>query len=403
MTGSDAYLCTDKTGLSKWNCFTLKRFKLMKHLLTFFAVLSAMTGHAQQVETIEFGLPIHSMRIYDDTVFAATNQGMAYYSLKDKDGVHPYTDVCVVVYDFVKNGSRLLEAGSAGQCYYQHPQQPSRVYKSQPIGSGVMGYTFSKSADFGRCWWTTGYEQELLGRPSMAFNPMNTDEVLLYGLNEYVDCICPFLLRSADGLETFADVDFQMGEDRLMTFLQLVFSPDDDGVLMAATTKGLARSNDHGLTWKYLTGTTTLPGYVSIGEQYFVGVCFDDMRPNLIYALEMAPRNSVMSFTPYYIYRSVDGGSSWQVVGSVNMPDSSGPTTGMRGFQCYQGKLVWWADCRLFVISEPQLLIPITNTPTAMPAPSADVEQPQMVYDLLGRSHKNGRIRVEKGSKYIAK
>ena len=382
----------------------------MKHIiLSVLSLLAASTASAQMgVETLDFGVRINSMRVYDDTIFVATDQDVHYYNLNGTDGCKPYSCRTVVIYDLLKCGTQWLESYTKDKRFCQHPSHPERVYCSEPTDWQTMGYTLSKSADFGGTWWTTGRNDRLFpGRPSMAFNPLNDDEVLVYGVDEYVDCICPWMLSSTDRLETLKNVDFQTDEDRpMMQFMQLAFSPATDGEVLAATTCGLARSADHGRSWQFLKGDISRPGYVSPADELFVCVCFDAAKPAMVYALTDGRRKSNMDFTPYYIYRSADGGQSWQVIADINLPDSDQPTIGVCDLQCYKGMLLCRTDRQVYLIREPQRMVPLNNSPQNPSAigrePQAENATPQ-TYDLLGRQGQHGAVIVADGRKYLAK
>ncbi len=324
------------------------------------ATLCCMSVSAQ-VSTMEFDVPIHQMRIYDDVLYVSSDHAISRYQLSENGGFTPYLDADVVVYDFVMYDGRLLEAGTPEEHFVQHPARPWQLFQSAPLPQQVMGYQLRKSANFGGIWWSTGQELQVPGRPQFAFNPRNDDEMLVYGMNEYVDCICPFLLHSTDGLATFESVD--MAFDREMTAIyQIAFSPTEDNVLVAATTNGMARSEDGGATWTFTTPELQPP---------FTQLCFDDMHPNVVFATQVGELPTCICDEVeqvYIVHCSADGGKTWRAIAAFGTPltydQSPKPwrhTGCLQGLTCHYGNLYGWADEYIFMVQSPLNLSPIIN------------------------------------------
>ena len=144
---------------------------------------------AEGVQTLTLGSRINNVRIYGDTLFAATDASVQWVNLNDTR--QSGGDVlCVVVYDYLRSGAKRLDVYTDDARYQQHPLCPDKIYRSEQLPDGQMGYTLSRSADFGQTWWTTGLKAlQLPGRPQIAFNPLDANEMYLFGMNEYVDCI----------------------------------------------------------------------------------------------------------------------------------------------------------------------------------------------------------------------
>lgn len=327
------------------------------------------------VQTLTFGSRINNVRIYGDTLFAATDASVQWVDLNDARQSGGEV-LCVVVYDYLRSGTKRLDVYTDDACYQQHPLCPDKIYRSEQLSAGQMGYTLSLSADFGQTWWTTGLKElQLPGRPRIAFNPLDANEMYLFGMNEYVDCICPWVLHTTDGMETLQSVDWVMQEDREATsYMQMAFSPTEPGQLLMATTSGMARSTDGGATWDYTTGQ----------ERLFTDVCFDDREPHVAYAVEMLPSALCdQSWIHYAVLRSSDDGQSWVMFAEIDLPlYLTGSTTGLRGLQCHRGQLVCWADDHVYLIDtarQPGYVISNVDT--------ADRLQPVSTpsYDLTGR------------------
>ena len=357
-------------------------------IITCLAALAGLAAQAQtDVQTVDFGLPVHAIRIYGDTIFAATVASIHYSDLEGNTGPLYFLDV--VSYDLVKSGDRFYDTGDEAVRLSQHPLRPDCIYRSRPHCDGTMGYTLSRSADFGRTWWTTGlYELQLPGRPHLAFNPLNADEIIIYGMNEYVDCICPWMLRSHDGLETLQNVDFMMSEERTSTdIVDIAFSPATDGLLLMATTSGLARSTDGG----------NVRTYVDHFEGLFCGVCFDDEAPHVAYAAELLPMptGSDDYYTQYYnICRSDDDGLTWTIIATASQVLDGKATTALCDLQCHGGILFWRIDSRVSFVRQAQSRQAVTNG-VGRVAPEGPV--PSVSYDLLGRRTAASRLTVTDG------
>ena len=369
---------------------------MKQRIFSVLASLAMVTGmQAERVETLTFSTRINNVRIYNDTLFAATDASVQWVDLNDRRQSGGEV-LCVVVYDYLRSGAKRMDVYTDDARYRQHPLNPDRIYRSNPLPDGQMGYTLSRSADFGQTWWTTGLKElELPGRPQIAFNPLDKNEIYVFGVNEFVDCICPWVLHTTDGMETLQPVELQLDEDRPMTtYMQMAFSPTEPGLLLMATTGGMARSVDGGTTWHYTTG----------GERLMTDVCFDDREPHVAYAVEMLPMALCDDWCHYAVLRSDDDGRSWTPMAEIDFPlFRTGTTTGLCGLQCHKGQLVCWADDHVYLVST------LSGTgreliPTAIPAVSRPAER-TVGYDLTGRrsSASTSGIVIRNGRKFAVK
>lgn len=350
------------------------------------------TMHAQGVLTLTFGSVINNMRIYNDTLFVATCASLQTYDLGS--GEQSEGDaLCVVLYDYLRNGTRSMSIYADGVTYQQHPLNSDFIYRGERHpDKNLMGYTLSRSADFGQTWWTTGLEKrQFPGRPHIAFNPMNADEMYIFGTDEFVNCICPWVIHTTDGMQTLHSVDLQMEEDREMTvFMQMAFSPTEPGLLLMATTSGMARSTDGGVTWHYTTDDGRL----------FTDVCFDDLQSGVAYALEDTPQPLCDPQMHYALLRSTDSGQTWTQLTELAVPMfHTGTTTGLRGLQCYKGRLFCWADDHVYIVDvQPERAM----MPTGVGA--LRLSSGREAFDLLGRRASAVKgIVVGNGRKYFVK
>ena len=377
----------------------INTIKVMKQLLLYsFLVLTASGAYGQNaVEAVNFGTQINSMRIYNDTIFVATPQSVWFLPLNGERSA--LDELCVVTYDYLRSGNRQLTVYTDEARYMQHPLHPDTIYRYSQKGNGSMGYTLSRSADFGQTWWTTGERDlQLPGCPQIAFNPLCADEMFLFGQNEYVDCICPWVIHTTDAMETLHTTDFLMDSDREATlYTQIAFSPADAGVLLLSATTGMARSADGGQSW---TWTTT-------GERFFANVCYDDSKPHVAYALELLPQPICDNGrTLYAIARSDDDGLSWKSIAYLDVPISQhGVNTGLCDFQCHGGTLVVRGADSIYLLRaaasarmETTAIEQHADSHHCTSAPSPTL------YDLSGRRATGAKgIVVSDGRKIVAK
>ncbi|HEX8870517.1 MAG TPA: RICIN domain-containing protein, partial [Lentzea sp.] len=154
--------------------------------------------------------------------------------------------------------------------------------------------------------WT--WDWNLLGIESIATDPVEPERVYLAAgtyTNEWAGN--GSLLRSTDQGRTFqrTELPFKLGsnEDGRSMGERLVIDPSDHKTLYLGTRKnGLWRSNDSGVTWSQVS---SFP--VEDGASSGVGLSFVTFGPNRTIYVGVADKSTSL-------YRSTDGGSSWQAV-----------------------------------------------------------------------------------------
>ncbi|MEY9841121.1 RICIN domain-containing protein [Streptacidiphilus sp. EB103A] len=167
----------------------------------------------------------------------------------------------------------------------------------------------------GKTWipltdWVSSKDANLLGIESLATDPVDPDRLYL-AAGTYTSSWAgnAAILRSTDAGKTFqrTDLPFKLGsnEDGRSMGERLAIDPNNHGTLYLGTRKnGLWRSTDYGVTWGQVS---TFP--VTGGASSGVGlsfVTFDATHSGTIY---VGVADSGTS-----LYRSTDGGSSWQAV-----------------------------------------------------------------------------------------
>ncbi|MEV8021689.1 RICIN domain-containing protein [Streptomyces sp. NPDC086554] len=204
---------------------------------------------------------------------------------------------------------------------------------AQVVGGGyVTGLTFNPRAkgllyartDMGGAYrWDVAAEQwipltdrfgekdwNLLGIDSLATDRVDPDRLYLAAgtyTNDWAGNGA--VLRSTDRGRTFqrTDLPFKLGanEDGRGTGERLAINPADNGTLLLGTRKnGLWRSTDKGVTWRQVTSFPVKDGGSSGAAISFV--TYGPAGSKTIY-VGVADKSTSL-------YRSTDGGSSWQAV-----------------------------------------------------------------------------------------
>lgn len=163
--------------------------------------------------------------------------------------------------------------------------------------------------------WAGGHDGNLLGCESIGVDPVDPGRFYL-ALGTYTQSWAGngAILRTADGGRTFkrTDVPFKMGgnEDGRSAGERLAVDPNNDSILyMGSRNDGLWKSADFGVTWAKVSA------FPVTGRTNGVGVIFElfdkssghrGQASSTIYA--------AVSQAGPGLYRSADGGASWQAV-----------------------------------------------------------------------------------------
>lgn len=158
--------------------------------------------------------------------------------------------------------------------------------------------------------WVGEKDWNLLGIDSVATDPVDPDRLYL-GAGTYTNEWAGngTILRSTDRGRTFqrTELPFKLGanEPGRGAGERLAINPADNGTLLLGTRKnGLWRSTDHGATWSQVS---SFP--VKDGASSGAGISFVTYGPAGSKTVYVGVADKSTS-----LYRSTDGGSTWQVV-----------------------------------------------------------------------------------------
>lgn len=162
------------------------------------------------------------------------------------------------------------------------PNNSDIIYIGAPSG-GLW-----KTTDEGNSWVPLTDDQPVLGVSAIAINPVNTDIIYIgTGDKDADDNYSIGVLKSTDGGTTWntTGLDWTIYQNR--TIAKLLIHPTNPDILLAATTDGLYKTEDAGVSW-----VKTLSGDIDDME-------FKPGDPETVYAITRK------------FYKSTDGGNNF--------------------------------------------------------------------------------------------
>ena len=436
------------------NINNIKNFNNMKRFLVVLTVFTISIAAVAQERTISLNSGWnYDAKIYDDTLFVACDKGLYAYPLKAESATwKAYAFENRTVYNFVKSGAHLmattnetevanrkqslLKSDDYGRTFsdvtptdaavqaeyddydaniiqlYQHPNDRNRIYLGYPKrvdNNDVSVFHHSKmmeSADFGFHWEEKDNVPPCNGK--LTFSDNDAAHMLVCGLTPNVDCICPYILETKDDFQNLTNVSYDIVDEYSQTvfhhsssmsapsdiiFHQIVFCPGNSQILLAATTAGIAKSDDGGQTWMHTLAEKS-PGhyykYIGVGK-----LLIDPSNPQIVYAVRNGEDGGQYSFS---MYVSKDGGSSWQKAQSY--PVSS--------YSSWIRELLSYND-QLILIAHENDVVCINNDKVSTSLITPRVESQTCngtIYDLKGiaAGNANGKkVYIQNGKKYVGK
>ena len=436
-------------------CNTNSNVRNMKRFLVVLTTFMIGVAAVAQVKTFSLNHGFnHDAKVYDDTLFVACNNGLYAYPLKVESGTWKvYAFENRIVYNFVKSGSHLLAVTNENEVagrkqsllrsddygrtfsdvtpsealvqkvyddydakiiqLYQRPNDLNGLcvgYPKEPDNSSSVFHSSAlmESSDFGLHWEKKNSAPPCNGKMAFSFN--DAAHMLVCGLTPNVHCCCPYIIETKDDFQNLTNVpydivddddqviyhhpDYSMGATSGIIFHQIVFSPSSSQTLLAATTTGIAKSDDGGKTWMH-TLIENAPGhyYIYIGEGK---VCYDQSNPQTVYAVRNHEDKGQYG---YSLYLSQDGGGSWQKT----------YTSQVSSYASWIRELLVYNDQLILIAHEDEVLCidknDISTNMPLLPQNQASLKQ-DAVYNLNGQLQGNASqkgIYIQNGKKVVVK
>ena len=172
-----------------------------------------------------------------------------------------------------------------------HPSDPNRLYVGSPAGG------FWKSVNGGQTWETSTDFLSNLGVSDITINPNNPDEIyIITGDRDGGDTYSFGLMKSLDGGDTFSSTGLSFSIVNYYRGNRVLIDPINTDVLIVATSNGIYRSVDAGLTFTHT--------YTGIN---MTDIEFHTTNSNIIYGASKGNTS---------IYKSFDNGITWTQFGT---------------------------------------------------------------------------------------
>ncbi len=304
-------------------------------------LLTAWVGLAErvaaQVKPLDMpeGKYVNSLKVYDDTLYASCSDGLYMKDLRRDEAWKSVSFQGKNVTCMIKSGDDILaicmnvkyrenpsepytsivraniHSGEAEVCtpqeissqsiisrLAQDNTNPTRVFVSclsEDPEEEFYKCEFMMSGDFGNGWSVVS---EFDG-PVNVCQYASGSTFYLYGNNVNYDCMCPFLYKSTDYLNTIDFVgEFETNaEDRFMDIKNMSVCPNDDNRLLISGNFGVALSVDGGVTWQFVTDNSAS-----------AAVFFDETDGQKAYFVKTVTEGDQRKIQ---LYRSVDSGEKW--------------------------------------------------------------------------------------------
>lgn len=198
-------------------------------------------------------------------------------------------------------------------CIYQDPVSSDIIY----IGSASGGLW--RTSDQGNSWEPLTDEIPTLGISGIAVDYTNSNVIYIAtGDSENHDVYGVGVLKSVDGGVTWGTTGLTWGIAQQRTAVKLIMHPTNPQILYCATSVGVKKTINGGLTWY-----TVLSGNINDIE-------FKPNDPNILYC------------TRKKIYKSVDGGESFEAIVSDSLPLSTAISTAKIGVTAANPEVIYY-------------------------------------------------------------
>ncbi|MBQ8046419.1 MAG: hypothetical protein IJ196_00635 [Prevotella sp.] len=385
-----------------------------------------------------------NLQIYDDTLFAATRNGVFAYSLKQKNGWESYAFQGQPISFFVKNGPKMMAIRVDESRERSHPNlwaADFALLRSSDGGATFFDCTpafvsdnpdkvlmtniaIAGSGDVYLAVFTTGKQRlftgnDLTGGSTMLYvsnddgdhwaeNGPNTGnqepyrvwgsvavrqgvdrKVLLYGANTLFETPRYFLYYSFgeasefDVLRIGDTTETEPGTTDPQTIYSTIFHPQAPDRMLLLTERGVFATDDSFKSGRYLT--TGLP---TIGKTYYLyALAVSETNPSRLYVVGKRDATEQKDC----LYCSDDNGETWQLALELE-------TTDITSLHLYGDDLYMGGNGEVYHLNVQQLPTNIGQTG------SASATEPAPVCDLQGRrlvEEPQKGVYVKGGKKYV--
>jgi hypothetical protein len=235
-------------------------------------------------------------RVYEDGSFpeAGINEKNFNEFLKN----YKNNDRNAMTANWTSLGPNTTTGGYAGlgriNCVAFHPTNNNIIWVGSP-GGGLW-----KTIDGGNNWTTNFDNSVVLGVSSIAIHPTNPDIMYIAtGDGDGSDTYSVGVLKSTDGGVTWQTTGLNWNVSQGRRIRKILMDPDDNNMLLAATSDGLYRTTNAGANW----------------TQIVAGSFFDaEANPSAV-------TNTFYASTGNGLYTSTNNGTNWsliQTIGSNN-------------------------------------------------------------------------------------
>lgn len=192
-------------------------------------------------------------------------------------------------------GPNSTPGGYAGlgriNCVAFHPNNANIIWVGSP-GGGLW-----KSIDNGISWTTNFDNSAVLGISNIVIQPSNPDIMYIAtGDSDNSDTYSIGILKSIDGGNTWQNTGLNWTVNQARKIRKLLMDPADSNILLAATTNGLYRTTNAGITWTQVSTQS-----------------FWDLEAN-----PDAATNTFYGATSNKLYTSNNNGENWTEIQQIN-------------------------------------------------------------------------------------
>jgi len=209
-------------------------------------------------------------------------------------------------------GPATTTSGYAGMgrvnCIAFHPTDKNTFWVGTPSG-GLW-----KTIDYGNTWvnYDNKLSEPVLGVSDIVIDPGPPLTIYIATGDGDGGSLCSYngteagdnksigILKSIDGGFNWTTTGLSWKVSQNLLISRLIMNPLKSSVLLAATSKGIYRSDNSGQTFD------------TVQKGYFMDIIYKPGDTNILYASSKGIKNSTGGFSPSaQIYKSVDGGRSW--------------------------------------------------------------------------------------------